>query len=105
VDAETGAERWGRRSTRATCGTTPCAPLDPETGLYKDQSIGDTPKPYTISVNGKPTRVVGAGCKNGAYYVLDLKTGELLHNTPLYTGAPAYPPKPAPTRAPWRCRG
>ena len=50
---------------------------DPATGLYKDQSIGDTPKAYTIDVDGKPTRVVGVGCKNGGFYVFDAATGKL----------------------------
>ena len=40
---------------------------DPKEGRYKDQSIGDTPKVYTITVDGRPMKVVGAGCKNGGY--------------------------------------
>ncbi len=43
---------------------------DPKTGLYKDCSIGDTPKIFTIDVDGKPTKVVGAGCKNGGFYIV-----------------------------------
>jgi glucose dehydrogenase len=96
VDAETGAERWVTQINKGDIWNYALRGYDPETGLYKDQSIGDTPKPYTITLDGKPRRVVGAGCKNGAFYVLDARTGELLKNTPLYTGAPAYPPKPAP---------
>src|SRR5262249_6750535 len=65
---------------------------DPKTGRYKDQSIGDTPKIYQIDVDGKPVRVVGCGCKNGGYYVLDAATGKLLRHTPLYTGPPTHPP-------------
>jgi len=41
------------------------------TGRYKDQSIGDTPKPYLITVDGKPTWVVGVGCKDGGFYVFE----------------------------------
>jgi outer membrane protein assembly factor BamB len=65
---------------------------DPKTGLYKDQSIGDTPKVYDIAVDGKPTRVVGVGCKNGGFYVLEASTGKLIANTPVYTGPPTEPP-------------
>jgi len=62
------------------------------TGRYKDQSIGDTPKIYTIDIAGKPTKVVGCGTKNGGFYVLHAGTGEVLHNTPIFTGPPDKPP-------------
>ena len=65
---------------------------DPKTGLYKDQSIGDTPKIFTIHVDGKPTKVVGVGCKNGGFYVLRADDGKLVKHTPLYTGPPTHPP-------------
>ena len=65
---------------------------DPKTGLYKDQSIGDTPKIFTIDVDGKPTKVVGVGCKNGGFYVLRADDGKLVKHTPLYTGPPTHPP-------------
>ena len=65
------------------------------TGRYKDQSIGDTPKVYTIAVDGKPTKVVGVGCKNGGFYVLGPTTGGIAGHTPIYTGPPAYPLAPA----------
>ena len=55
---------------------------DPKEGRYKDQSIGDTPKVYTIPVDGKPTRVVGVGCKNGGFYVLRADDGRIVDHTP-----------------------
>jgi hypothetical protein len=36
--------------------------------------------------------VVGVGCKNGGFYVLDAATGQIVRRTPLYTGAPTDPP-------------
>ena len=69
---------------------------DPKEGRYKDQSIGDTPKIYTITVDGKPVKVVGAGCKNGGFYVLRAADGEMVGHTPIYTGPPAYPLSPEP---------
>jgi glucose dehydrogenase len=96
LDARTGAEKWVTQINPDDVWNYALRAYDPKTGRYKDQSIGDTPKPYTILVNGKPTRVVGAGCKNGGFYVLDAGTGKLLHNTPVYTGPPVNPPKPAP---------
>jgi polyvinyl alcohol dehydrogenase (cytochrome) len=65
---------------------------DPKTGLYKDQAIGDTPKVFTIDVDGKPTKVVGAGCKNGGFYLLRADNGNLVRHTPVYTGPPTHPP-------------
>jgi polyvinyl alcohol dehydrogenase (cytochrome) len=96
VDARTGAEKWVTQINKGDVWNYNMRAYDSKTGLYKDQSIGDTPKPYTITLGNKPTRVVGFGCKNGGFYVLNARTGKLLHNTPLYTGPPVYPPKPTP---------
>jgi polyvinyl alcohol dehydrogenase (cytochrome) len=96
VDARTGAERWitqinpGDVWNYAMCG------YDATTGLYKDQSIGDTPKIYWLLVNGVWRRVIGFGCKNGGFYILDAATGEVLFHTPVYTGPPVHPPPTAP---------
>lgn len=98
VDAKTGRERWVTQINADDVWNYGLRTYDPKTGRYKDQSIGDTPKPYKIDVGGKPRRVVGAGCKNGAFYVLDAATGEVLHHTPVYKGAPAKTPDPAPDR-------
>ena len=84
-----------RRSIRATSGPTRCASYDPKEGRYKDQSIGDTPKIYTIPVEGKPTKVVGVGCKNGGFYVLQsFGRHASSTSTPVYTGPPTYPLSP-----------
>ncbi|MFO0927116.1 MAG: hypothetical protein U0736_08740 [Gemmataceae bacterium] len=80
-------------------------PYDPATGLYKDQSIGDTPKPYTIRVDERSIRVVGVGCKNGGFYVLDARDGQIVARTPVYRGEPQVPPDPPPRRGRWPCRG
>jgi outer membrane protein assembly factor BamB len=69
---------------------------DRAAGRYKDQSIGDTPKIYMISVGGEPTKVVGAGCKNGGFYVLRADNGQVVGHTPIYTGPPTYPLSPQP---------
>jgi polyvinyl alcohol dehydrogenase (cytochrome) len=93
IEAKTGKERWVTQINPGDVWNYGLPAYDTATGLYKDQSVGDTPKPYTITVDGKPTRVVGAGCKNGAFYVLDAKTGKLLFNTPVYKGPPSKTPK------------
>jgi polyvinyl alcohol dehydrogenase (cytochrome) len=92
VDARTGGEKWVTQINPDDVWNYALRAYDPKTGRYKDQSIGDTPKLYQIDVDGKPTKVVGCGCKNGAYYVLDAATGKLLGNTPVYTGPPTEPP-------------
>jgi outer membrane protein assembly factor BamB len=43
-------------------------------------------------INGRWRRVVGVGCKNGVFYVLDAETGEILFRTPGYAGPPVHPP-------------
>ena len=67
-------------------------------GRYKDQSIGDTPKIYTIAVEGKDTKVVGAGCKNGGFYVLKADDGQIVAQTPVFAGPPNYPLSPQPAK-------
>lgn len=92
VDAQTGAEKWVRQINPGDVWNYKLSAWDPETGLYKDQSIGDTPKPYWLFINGRWRRVVGVGCKNGGFYVIDALTGEVLFQTPVYTGPPVHPP-------------
>ncbi len=92
VDVRTGAEKWVTQINPDDVWNYALRAYDPKTGRYKDQSIGDTPKVYTIDVSGKPTRVVGCGCKNGGFYVLDAATGKELHHTPVYAGPPVHPP-------------
>jgi outer membrane protein assembly factor BamB len=96
VDAKTGAERWVTQINPGDVWNYSMRAYDPKTGLYKDQSIGDTPKPYTLLIDGKRTKVVGCGCKNGGFYVLDAATGKVLRHTPVYKGPPLHPPKPKP---------
>jgi polyvinyl alcohol dehydrogenase (cytochrome) len=98
INARTGAERWVTQINPDDVWNYAMRAYDPKTGRYKDQSIGDTPKLLTIQVDGKPTRAVGAGCKNGGFYVLDARTGKLLHHTPVYRGPPAKVPNPPPDR-------
>ncbi len=63
-------------------------------GQYKDQSIGDTPKLYTLALDGKPTQVLGVGCKNGGFYVLGAHDGRIHHETPRYQGPPQAAEQP-----------
>jgi polyvinyl alcohol dehydrogenase (cytochrome) len=92
VDARTGAEKWVTQINPGDVWNYAMRGYDPDTGLYKDQSIGDTPKIFWILINGVWRRVVGFGCKNGGFYILDAATGELLFQTPIYTGPPVHPP-------------
>lgn len=92
VDARTGKERWVTQLNAGDIWNYALPSYDPKSGIYKDQSIGDTPKPYWIMWNGRRRLVVGVGCKNGVFYVLDAMTGEILFQTPPYTGPPTSPP-------------
>jgi glucose dehydrogenase len=96
LDAKTGKERWVTQISPGDVWTNSMRGYNPSEGRYKDQSIGDTPKVYTISVEGTPTKVLGVGCKNGGFYLLRASDGKLVNHTPIYTGPPTYPLSPRP---------
>jgi polyvinyl alcohol dehydrogenase (cytochrome) len=98
VDVDKGIEKWVTQITPGDVWTNSMRSYDPSEGRYKDQSIGDTPKIYSITVEGKPTKVVGVGCKNGGFYVLRTADGRIIEHTPVYTGPPSYPLSPEPDR-------
>jgi outer membrane protein assembly factor BamB len=98
IDARDGSEKWVTQINPGDVWHRGMRAYDPKAGRYLDQSIGDTPKVYTIDADGKKTRVVGVGCKNGGFYVLAAADGKRLHNTPIYTGKPTYPLDPAPDK-------
>ncbi len=98
LGARDGKERWVTQINPGDVWTNALRSYDPKEGRYKDQSIGDTPKVYTIRAEGKPTRVVGVGCKNGGFYVLGAADGKVLAHTPIYTGPPTYPLTPLPDK-------
>jgi polyvinyl alcohol dehydrogenase (cytochrome) len=98
LNVRDGTEKWLTQLCKGDVWTMGLRAYDPKEGLYKDQAIGDTPKIYTIPVEGTPTKVVGVGCKNGGFYVLRADDGRLLDHTPIYTGPPTYPLTPAPDR-------
>jgi polyvinyl alcohol dehydrogenase (cytochrome) len=92
VDAATGQRKWNTQLNPDDVWTNAMRAYDPKTGLYKDQSIGDTPKLFTIDVDRQPAKVVGVGCKNGGFYILRADNGKIVKHTPLYTGPPTEPP-------------
>jgi polyvinyl alcohol dehydrogenase (cytochrome) len=98
VDIRDGTEKWVTQLNPGDVWTNSMRSYDPKEGRHKDQSIGDTPKVYTIAVEGKPTRVVGVGCKNGGFYVVRAVDGKILDHTPIYTGPPTYPLSLTPDR-------
>jgi glucose dehydrogenase len=98
IDSATGKEKWVTQINPGDIWHRGMRGYDPKAGRYLDQSIGDTPKVYAIERAGKPVTVVGVGCKNGGYYVLDAANGTVLDHTPIYTGKPAYPLDPVPDK-------
>ncbi len=91
-----GKPRWITKISPGDVWTNSMRSYDPKAGRYKDQSVGDTPKIYAISVGGIETRVVGLGCKNGGFYILRADDGRIVDHTPIYTGPPTYPLSPEP---------
>jgi len=94
VDVATGKEKWVTQVNPGDIYNMTLAAYDPETGRYKDGSVGDTPKIYSIEHEGQQIKVVGAGSKNGGFFVLRVDTGEIVANTPVYSGKPEYPLAP-----------
>lgn len=93
IDATTGKRKWNTQIKPADVWTNAMCAYDWETGLYKDQAIGDTPKIMSLPIDGQPTKVVGVGCKDGGFYLLRADDGQLIRHTPIYTGPPVHPPK------------
>ncbi len=93
LDAATGKRIWNTQLSPADMWTNSMRAYDPKTGLYKDASIGDTPKVYSIDLDGTKTKVVGVGCKNGGFYILRADNGEIVRHTPIYSGPPTEPPE------------
>jgi polyvinyl alcohol dehydrogenase (cytochrome) len=96
LNVRDGSEKWVTQINPGDVWTNSMPSYDPKEKRYKDQSIGDTPKIYTIPVEGKPTKVVGVGCKNGGFYVLNAADGRIVDHTPIFTGPPEYPLSPEP---------
>ena len=92
LDAASGGRKWSTQLNPGDAWTNAMCGYDPKTGLYKDQSIGDTPKILMVDLEGKSTKVVGVGCKNGGFYLLRADDGKVLDHTPVYTGPPTEPP-------------
>jgi outer membrane protein assembly factor BamB len=98
IDARDGAERWVTQINRGDVWMSRMRAYDPKTGRYLDQSIGDTPRVFTVPWDGTPTLVVGFGCKNGGFYIARAADGTILNHTPLYEGPPAVPLDPPPDK-------
>lgn len=98
LDATTGKRRWNTQLNPGDVWTNAMRAYDPRTGLYKDGSVGDSPKVLTVKLDGKPTKVVGVGCKNGGFYLLQAADGNLVSHTPVYRGKPTHPPEAADPR-------
>ena len=95
VGVKTGREKWVTQLNAGDIFNHTMSGYDSKTGRYKDCSIGDTPKLYQIDVEDVPTSVVGVGCKNGGFYVMRADNGELVAQTPVYSGKPKYPLAPS----------
>jgi hypothetical protein len=88
IDVRDGSQKWVSQLVKNDVWYGGNPGWDPQTGEYKDVSIGDSPKLYDIDEGGKSHAVVGVGCKNGGYYLLDRQSGEIISHTPLYQGPP-----------------
>ena len=92
VDAADGHEKWVSQVAAGDVWNHSMPAYDTANKQYKDLAVGDTPKVYAATIDGESVPVVGAGCKNGGYYVMDRGTGRILAQTPVYTGPPSGNP-------------
>jgi outer membrane protein assembly factor BamB len=98
IDARDGREKWVTQINRGDVWVATMRGYDPKTGRYLDQSIGDTPRVFTIMWQGVPTLVIAFGCKNGGFYIVRAADGVILAHTPLYSGPPTDPLDPQPDK-------
>jgi outer membrane protein assembly factor BamB len=96
IDVRTGKLKWNTQINPGDVWDNSMRGYDPSTGQYKDQSVGDTPKIVSVSIDGTMTKCVAAGCKNGGFYLLKADDGRIIRNTPVYKGPPTNPPSPTP---------
>lgn len=94
ISVRDGKTKWYTQVNPGDVWTNAMRSWDPATERYKDQSIGDTPKILTVTFDGVVERVVGAGCKNGGFYLLRVSDGKILRHTPVYAGPPQHPLSP-----------
>lgn len=92
LDAANGQRKWSTQLNPGDMWVNAMRAYDPQTGLYKDGAVGDSPKVLTVMLNDQQIKVVGVGCKNGGFFVLQVEDGKVLRHTPLYTGPPTHPP-------------
>ena len=78
LDARTGAIRWSSQQIPNDVSNF-TYPIEPD----KDSDFGDSAQIYRLS-NGR--KVVGAGDKNGIYFVLDAATGQKINENQVQTG-------------------
>jgi polyvinyl alcohol dehydrogenase (cytochrome) len=97
IDIKTGKEKWVSQINKGDVFNHTMSGYDSKTGRYKDCTIGDTPKIYSINSNGQTKKALGVGCKNGGFYLLDAISGKQIANTPIYQGKPQWPLKPKPS--------
>ncbi|QDV23177.1 outer membrane protein assembly factor BamB family protein [Aureliella helgolandensis] len=88
IQVTDGQEKWVRQLVKNDVWNNAVPAYSESTGEYKDLSIGDTPKLYSLEIEGKVRDVLGVGCKNGSFYVIDRHTGQILTQTPTYQGPP-----------------
>lgn len=65
LDPRTGRERWRFRAY-------------PKFDVGQDADFGATPNIFQLKINGIPKAVVGIGSKDGNYYVVDARNGQLV---------------------------
>jgi outer membrane protein assembly factor BamB len=98
IDARDGSEKWVTQINPGDVWNASMRAYDPKTGRYLDESIGDTPKVFSLMWNGTPTLVVGFGCKNGGFYIVRASDGVILEHTPVYSGPPTDSLNPSPDK-------
>lgn len=90
IDMSTGTIKWSTGDNAFDAWTLACLPglppnnCPPDPG--NDSDFGDSPHLFTIPGPHGPVQVVGAGQKNGVYWVLNRATGKVIWNSAVGPG-------------------
>jgi polyvinyl alcohol dehydrogenase (cytochrome) len=90
IDMATGAIKWAAGDKLFDAWTLACLPGLPPNNCPPDPGgdfdFGDSPHLFTIPGPDGPVQVVGAGQKNGVYWVLDRATGKVIWSSAVGPG-------------------
>ena len=103
LDVHNGAEKWVTQINSGDVWTNAMRSYDPKEGDTRTNRSATRPR-FTRSRDGKPTKVVGVGCKNGGFYVLKAAEDDRRPHSHLTPDRPSIRCRPRRTGECLHCR-